>query len=319
MPKKLSRTEPKSRFSALPPNLVRYCYSDQKSSSFPAALTIFVPLRSASWMAVFGSVFDPELPFSAAFSTVIATNEGSPSRATKQSQFFATTTEITRKHGEPRQGVVGANLFASSLRKLRSCHAGCEEKEIQQIERLTLKLVPFYCVTRPRVWRRDGGRCFLKRKKTQPILLSEAKSREARDAHLTGGPLMGDPFFCRAISGQTLIVDAPRPVSREYSGRIPRSEHFSNFLQGLRVGRLDAAIGQEVTQDIHVGELLARGRQHLAGLGPVRLGGIEGFSLAGVASHASLEATCVASPQHRLPADVALAPSPWREIRSNSY
>ena len=42
---------------------------------------------------------------------------------------------------------------------------------------------------------RHGGRCFLKRKKTPPILLSEAKSREARDALLTGGPLMGDPLM----------------------------------------------------------------------------------------------------------------------------
>jgi len=34
---------------------------------------------------------------------------------------------------------------------------------------------------------------FKKRKKTPAILLSEAKSREARDALLTGGPFMGDP------------------------------------------------------------------------------------------------------------------------------
>ena len=55
------------------------------------------------------------------------------------------------------------------------------------------------------MWQRNGGQCVLKRKKTPPILLSEAKSREARDALLTGGPLMGDPlmfqFFVMKIRG----------------------------------------------------------------------------------------------------------------------
>jgi hypothetical protein len=40
----------------------------------------------------------------------------------------------------------------------------------------------------------------LKRKKTLPTLLSQAKPREARDAHLTGEPLMGDPAYFYPLS-----------------------------------------------------------------------------------------------------------------------